>query len=313
MKHNNIWLAATLILGGCGAMEQAPLVYSSTKQLGLGVKAGAPETPGVDVNIGFRAIDIAYVPIAVAKQCSKADGCSSDYNLQRVEGHSDQNGRSRVDRNRMSELRSIISEGMEANAQRSRRLVEIKSQLAEFANLSKTQSSIAALESAPAGVARVLTPTEVEQLATLKATETRVRNLPVQALNAELGTIEGQMANTAGRIDKAESELRILIAQKEEESGDTKTDALSVFGTFNGDTSGGTEGGGMKLGNTFSTGIAAQFIAQGIREAAPTKAIQDCIAVGKAAIDGGKIPQGQEAEVLKAIAKACETKERKDP
>lgn len=308
MKRNNIWLAATLILGGCGAMEQAPLVYSSTKQFGLGVKSGAPEAPGLDVNIGFRALDVAYVPVAVAKKCEKDAGCSPDYNLQRIQGISDQNGRSRVDKDRINALRLTINEGTENNAQRSKRKVWVNAQLAEVADLPNIDNRISALESAPPAAPRVLTAQDEEELARLKAAKTRIAQLNKATLQNELAQLETEIRQTASSVDAAESELKVLLAQREEESGDSKTDALSVYGTFSGDAAGGSNGGGLKLGNTFSTGIAAQFIAQGLKDAAPTKAVGECIAIGQTIVDTDKIPQADKATILAAIATACDNK-----
>lgn len=310
MKRTNIWLATTLILGGCGALEQAPLVYSSTKQMGLGVKAGAPEAPGLDVNIGFRALDIAYVPVAVAKQCGNATSCSPDYDLQRVHGRSDQSGRSRVDRDRISALRADVEEANDFIAQRSRRKFEIITQLAEAADLPKIDARIAELDGAAIAVPpRALTQEEVLELPLLKAKHARLTALNKASLQGELSKIETDVALKAEKLDTAFSQLKLLLAQRDEESGDAKEDALSVYGTFSGDAAGGQKGGGMKLGNTFSTGVAAQFIAQGLRNAAPTKAVAECIAVGNAFLESDKINQDDKAGILVAIAKACEPKE----
>jgi hypothetical protein len=87
MSRNRGWIGVLALLGGCAPLEQAPLVYSSSKQFGIGVKSGAPDAPGLDVHIGFRALDAAYVPVAVAKQCGQGQTCSGiTYNVVPIAG-----------------------------------------------------------------------------------------------------------------------------------------------------------------------------------------------------------------------------------
>ncbi len=68
-KFNAISLtlcAAAVLAAGCASTKQAGLIYSSTVSMGLGmdVKAADASAP-VSINIGFKTLDVAYVPVAV--------------------------------------------------------------------------------------------------------------------------------------------------------------------------------------------------------------------------------------------------------
>ncbi len=54
-------------LAGCAPLEQAPLLYTSTVTLGASTGVNANETPGFDFVFGYKQVDAAYVPVAVAK------------------------------------------------------------------------------------------------------------------------------------------------------------------------------------------------------------------------------------------------------
>ena len=58
--------AAVALLAGCASTKQAGLLYSSTVSMGLGMEVKtADATAPVGINIGFKTVDVAYVPVAV--------------------------------------------------------------------------------------------------------------------------------------------------------------------------------------------------------------------------------------------------------
>ena len=82
--------AATALTAGCASTKQAGLLYSSGISMGLGmeVKTADPTAP-VNINIGFKTLDVAYVPLAVIER--RADGSE---NAEKVwASHSQQNGK----------------------------------------------------------------------------------------------------------------------------------------------------------------------------------------------------------------------------
>ena len=63
---NVAFCAAVALLTGCASTKQAGLLYSSTVSMGLGMEVKtADATAPVSINIGFKTLDVAYVPVAV--------------------------------------------------------------------------------------------------------------------------------------------------------------------------------------------------------------------------------------------------------
>jgi hypothetical protein len=60
--------AVVSLTAGCASPKQAGLTYSSAVSMGLGmeVKTADPTAP-VSINIGFKTLDVAYVPVAVVE------------------------------------------------------------------------------------------------------------------------------------------------------------------------------------------------------------------------------------------------------
>lgn len=65
---NKYILTTTLLIGGCSPLQQAPLVYTSKQVLGIDISAPTTESTGFSMNLGFKNIDAAYVPLAVSKE-----------------------------------------------------------------------------------------------------------------------------------------------------------------------------------------------------------------------------------------------------
>lgn len=64
--HSPLSLLPLLLLAGCASIDQAALIYSSRITGGLDLSASGTESQGVALNIGFKTVDFAYVPVAVA-------------------------------------------------------------------------------------------------------------------------------------------------------------------------------------------------------------------------------------------------------
>lgn len=306
MRHVSL-IGIAALAGGCAPLEQAPLVYSSTKQFGVGVKSGAPDAPGVDLNIGFRALDAAYVPVAVAKPCPKGQTCrAGNHDIMRITGVNEVKGLSSVDEERIARYTKTIEDSVNAIEERSRRKGIIADQLKEIDGLGAMSARLKLLEGAATeNPPRTLTTQEESELVQLRAQIDRVSALNASDLKAEVAKIDGDNA-AAGRVIDDTRELRKpLLAQRNEQKGDQKSDALSVYGTFNGDSTGNAQGGSLKLGNTFSTGIAAQNITQGLRESAPLKAMQECLSATKVILDDANIPAASKTVIVQGIVSAC--------
>tara|TARA_R110002072_G_scaffold187924_5_gene344727 strand:+ start:1660 stop:2460 length:801 start_codon:yes stop_codon:yes gene_type:complete len=78
-----------LALIGCSPLQQAPLVYSSKVVFGIDVSTPSSEQPGGSINIGYKLVDAAYVPVAVAKECKSGQNCEgSTYEMKIISGRS---------------------------------------------------------------------------------------------------------------------------------------------------------------------------------------------------------------------------------
>lgn len=65
--------AAAALTAGCASTRQAGLTYTSAVSMGVGMAVNtADPTAPVSINIGFKTLDIAYVPVAVMER--RADG-----------------------------------------------------------------------------------------------------------------------------------------------------------------------------------------------------------------------------------------------
>ncbi|OYY91167.1 MAG: hypothetical protein B7Y45_04015 [Sphingomonas sp. 28-66-16] len=283
-------------LGGCLPLEQAPLVYSSTQQMGVSVSAGKPENPAPSIVVGYNGVDVAYVPVAVAKRCDTKSGadCSAiDYNIRTILGGNKVVDQSSNDDDIIKERRAKIRK-LEEYADATAPLINAKkAQLDEIDSLQSlkerkqflddkanavplVEPSAAATTPAPPA----LTNDEIKERATLAAKIARIAPLVATRadLQADLDALERKLTQNATEIDRNQLVLNALIeARRNQQKADDTADSLSVYGSFNGNASGTKDGAGLSLGKVFSTGVAAQFIAAGARDSAPSIAKAQCI------------------------------------
>lgn len=85
-RCKSLFVFVPVLLVGC-ALPQAPLVYSSKVSVGVGISAATPDQPGVDIHIGYKQVDVAYVPVAVGKPCDPANS-KAVCDLEKLEGKS---------------------------------------------------------------------------------------------------------------------------------------------------------------------------------------------------------------------------------
>jgi hypothetical protein len=281
------WIAASyLCVGGCAPMEQAPLVYSSKNQFGVHVTAGAPETPGLEVSIGYKGLDAAFVPVAVAKYCGNSPSreCENEiYKMAQIVGTNQAGGSVFIDQAALSALLAKISlqeqdlrqaqeaitadEGLkEAGEAQRKRLPglrgEVKSQTdrvidaADTEEVAKRDARVAELEADIKEIEALEDPALIDQ---------RIRNnrASVEALGKSLAQDRAARDRT--------------LAARNASSSDDKADAYSVYGSFNGNSQGGKDGADLSLGKVFSTGIAAQNLTQGMGRAARATAGAQCL------------------------------------
>jgi predicted nucleic acid-binding Zn-ribbon protein len=273
-----------LLVGACAPMEQVPLVYSSKVLGGAHVEAGTPENPGLSVNLGFKTLDAAYVPVAVAKWCQSGTSCENDiYKPMPVAGTSDEDTNSPL----QVELKGVNERIAKLEQQKS----EAVAQLNRLNDLEKEsrerKSRIEALTKSVQDLAAAasLSGEDTEKLATarleLKAAEDFEAPETIKARAAAVSATITGLTSSIAEATTRQNELRAMVASSRL---DKKSDAYSVYGSFEGNTGGNSGGATLALGKVFSTGVAAQNLTQGIREAARDASRADCLrAAGKAA------------------------------
>lgn len=277
-------IVAFATAAGCAPLEQAPLVYSSRSQIGVGVTAGTPENPGLDVNIGYKALDAAFVPVAVAKICPKGEKCNAiDPNVKPVQGQNQVTGLSSIDQNEVDAYEATIAEKDRILRDTSVEMAELNRKIADLDTLDSKRQELAALNAREQGESPAVLSAEEERRRTeLRAKIDQIAAYgPVADLRSRLDQVT-RMSEAAAAEKLRAADLRDrLIARKRLETGDAKLDAYSVYGTFNGSANGTKDGASLTAGKVFSTGIAAQNLSQGVREGTRASAATACLVAAR--------------------------------
>jgi len=292
-------LIILLFATGCAPLSQAPLVYNSKVIFGGRISATNPQTPGVDINVGLTSEDSAFIPVAVAKLPQKLGGDSGNAEILQIKGTyagsvnpasveaaADTLRAAEATLNDKSDALIAIEKQVDAN----------NAQNATYADLIKQQITLTA---------------EISTL-NIGSQEYSTKDNMLQSVTSQLNLLRssytGPGVTTQAQIEKAMSDQTVqlnttlTLAKTEKDSAETnvkkataelekvegKTDAYSVFGSFDSRTSlTGSTSGGITLGKMFSTGVAAQNISQGIQQSHNYLSIKGCLDSLKAAI--GKV------------------------
>lgn len=273
-------LGIAFLATACHPVEQAALVYSSSRQIGASVVSGTPETPGLVINVGYRGLDAAYVPVAVAKYCppeSRADCTHKTYRLMQLVGKNKLGNETSTDAGRITTLNTSI--GTEREAIRSidaeiGRLTDIRNQneierarLPQLTNRKDQLSTAQGTDANPAELAQV--EGDIRRIQALEATA---------AIDTRIAALRVERHQAADRQELAEKELAVRQDVRNAKNADDTTDAYSVYGSFNGSTNADTKGAGLVAGQVFSTGVASQHLTRGAREAAVVTACLSTVA-----------------------------------
>ena len=282
-------IAAFPALGGCLPLEQAPLVYSSKVNMGVNLNAGTADSPGPNVIIGYDQHDAAIVPVAVAKPCYKStsDKCKEASNdVQIINGLNaisaeDLINQQLVERARRTIVASqkIVTDNAGTIAtenEKLKRLVDLPTKRTRLSTLNQKSTAFNSDPTNPALSADELAEQTklTAEVAELSAIETSQGDI-----NRNVGALSAQSAAAAKTLAEAEGELRGLQAKIATSNSNKKSDALSVYGSFNGKADGKKEGASLTLGKVFSTGVAAQFLTEGIAAAASADVLGRCLSL----------------------------------
>ncbi|KQM99310.1 hypothetical protein ASE85_11480 [Sphingobium sp. Leaf26] len=286
MNSKIMAVAMCFLSAGCYPMEQAPLVYASKNQFGVTVAAGTPDSPGLDVNIGFKALDSAFVPVAVAKRCAKTGQCDARlHEVQVITGQNNITGKSQASERQIDELeKSIETAKLERNAKQTE-LAGVNDLIDQMKSKKDKEAELEALKN-PAhdpvtDGPRVLSENDKGRKTVLITELASLNALDIIVLNARSKTLSGEIETANQRIDAALADRKRLIEEKHLSSGDAKQDALSLYGSFNGSAGGKSDGATLGLGKVFATGVAAQQMAQGVKDSTNPANKAVCMQMGE--------------------------------
>lgn len=272
------YVLATMTLGACAPMEQVPLVYTSKVLGGAHVEAGTPENPGLAVNLGFKGLDAAFVPVAVAKWCQDGADCEDAiYKHEMVFGTSDEDTDSPLNQELQAvavQIALLEKEKREAQAKLDE-LIALKNsnenRRREREAFTKTISDLNAKPMPLDGEDTARLASAQSELAAIDALEDSA------AITARMKAPSEAIPQLTKSLALAEARQKELHIAKQLARKDNKRDAYSVYGSFDGAAEGQGEGASLALGKVFSTGVAAQNLTQGIKQAALANSQASCL------------------------------------
>ncbi len=247
----SLMLASSLFVAGCSPLQQAPLMYTSKQVFGVDISAPTTESTGVTMNLGFKNVDAAYVPIAVSKE-----GADHINIVSATYGSSDgAQGPSSGDLqvSRVNALKAAILG--EQTAQNN-----LKSANDEFTAAQQYNTYISAGDTEQARSLVASSVFNSPNLTRHNALITLNKEIPsndVAGLKSALIGAEELLRKATYNVDMAKKDLAELLYVQ-------RSDAMSVYGSFGATTNGSASSLNNKLGKMFSTGVAAQNLTEGI-------------------------------------------------
>ncbi|GAB5347745.1 hypothetical protein [Alteriqipengyuania sp. 357] len=267
MKNVAIVLSIGIFAAACVPMESASLTYVSKTTAGLSLSAGTPDTPGIDLTIGFDDKNVAFVPVAVAKACYRGTGTNCEnaiYELQTIQGKKGDAIISSPIESEIEKLSDQITAKSEEQSDDSSTLASLEAQLKAYNEAEAANEQLTTLMSAEGADQARITElrSRVEQRPSIDQAQVQNRVTALKsAIPARKNEIDGLLALRAQ-----------LSAQLGADSNSTRDDSYSIYGKFSGSGAGDAEGGGLTAGKVFATGIAAQNLTEG-------SAVANCLTI----------------------------------
>lgn len=289
-----VLMSLSVGLSGCGNLQQAPLVYTSKVSVGIDAATTSTETPGFSINVGYKQVDAAYVPVAVAKDCKAASDqlCKEKvFEILPLNGNNDVSGTTKVSERALSDAKAALDA---ASTEVERNLTKLgEAQTDAKAKIKARDIAKTAADSAA----------DVDKVTSAEAAK-KAQN-EVDSAQAAVADLQRSFDRAQAKLTEAAAAYSKLTAPSSVDSLNQRRDAFSVYGSFDGKTTntGGKEGVsvGLNLGRTFSTGVASQNLTEGVRSSA---CLESAIRVLDKA--GDKV----DAALVKSLVGLCESRSR---
>ncbi len=297
-------IAATMALAGCSALEQAPLVYASKVTYGVDLSATSTETPGVSLTVGYKQVDAAYVPIAVAKKCESTnpkDCTNSIYQLMPINGEasiadSRTPSSTEIDAQKSREqfAQAVLEEDSARKAltaskaafsnaiARKEELTLLQEIFTTETNKSKDISSQVLGVKARTPANGSPTPADSVELQTLEAKLAAIKIVPFSTAEQDelknIGNVIAAANDALIRDTRLHTEKKLVFDKLSPDAklaerfmnNLARKDSYSVYGRFQASVVGGAQVAGaaanVGLGKVFSTGVASQALTHGLGE-----------------------------------------------
>lgn len=308
--------ASLSMLGACAPLQQAPLVYSSKNVVGVDVSATTNEAPGASINIGYKQVDAAYVPVAVAKPCDKNESdkialnCQSDiYKLHLVRGSSEEGIEAKEGNNDNAESVEIV------------RNYQIRTVSHELAIKKRDEA-----EKQLAEIASQEQETDTSKQVGIQARK-ELATKELGAAKLAWQAAQNEFNQAKAKFDKLSPEQMKKANDATKKSNQVMQDAFSVFGSFDAKTQTGVGPqedketsadsqdkkpldlkAGVNLGKMFSTGIAAQNLTKGLEAHYRNQSAAGCLERARHLTDDPHIKSDAKiyVQVLTEALKACQ-------
>ncbi len=319
-------------ISACQPLQQAPLVYSSTAMVGLDIKSATADQPGFTANIGYKMVDAAYVPIAVAKPCDNNEtDCTNDvYKLKQIEGNNNVgNEETDADNTLIDKFKLIIAEKDEADKNRkaaekkqqevNKTILAILKDLSGYQYIREVDQREAAIKTLQNEVDNL--NQEIDQLNKGDKNDTTLQDIAdKQRKKDNLFLLKNNLIDyKKAKTDFSTADNAVKIADEKIKNFNMhklasalkqmneKTDAYSVFGSFEGNTNvGGERNANVKLGKVFSTGVAAQNLTEGLGKYYTKMSSTKCVTEGAGVINSlTKLTEVQKSNLLQTLFNAC--------
>lgn len=286
-----------LLNTACAPLQQAPLVYASKTAVGIDISGTSTESPGVSLTVGWKQVDAAYVPVAVAKPCDteasiKADCTKDIYKLQVVSGTSLTEGARRSGPSeeeaketikkyddalkRVSIEKSNRDQASSDSAVLQTRKAELDTKLKQIAKQQELTNTLKQERDNLEVKKPAISDDEAKRMAFL---DNQIKSIALTQLTdtdkKDISEIDARITDANNRIKKASESIPLLEAEantlkpKAKEAEQlldklTKSDSFSVYGRFEANASGEPAKASVGLGKVFSTGVASQNISLGL-------------------------------------------------
>lgn len=279
MKCNTWIILLIVIQTGCAPLQQAPLAYTSKVAWGLDISSTTTETPGISMVVGYKAVDAAYVPVAVSKKCVAGSECTNDtYKLVKLDGHSDE---------QLSNLNKAAEKELELKSlQKNLEAIEI--------------SNIAKIEALRIEINK-LSEKKAELESSGNATEEELSSIfqSIATNDTEITKARNETTAAQERVKKLSNEIELANTDKNLVSN---SDAYSVYGRFESSADAEAAKMGFGIGKIFSTGVASQHLTRGLANSykATADSRKECYLTAQFAIK-----EKQHQNVIDSILKGC--------